>query len=143
MQTNPPIAALRTALALAGALAAATPALSGPGVPGPDYFAGLYERVGRDGMDPPRAINDRVLIEPDGDGLSLVSCAAPALRLRYAPWSLGENFLASLSGGEAFVCQFHNNGENLPLLTCQSDRGARLTLWPVPEGFRTAPLDCG
>lgn len=119
-------------------------AVAGPGVPGPDYFRGLYERVGRDRMALP--VDDRVRIEPEGDGLSLRACGAAPLSLRFAPWSLGENFLSgqirSEAGAETLVCQFHNDGNNRPLLTCQSDQGTKLSLWPAGDGFRDGVLDC-
>lgn len=115
-------------------------ALAGPGAPGPDYFRGLYERVGRDGQSLP--VNDRVRIEPDGSALALMSCNAAPLALTFAPWSLGEDFLSAQAGAETLICQFHNDGDNRPLLTCQSDMGAKIMLWPVEGGFRDGVLDC-
>jgi|GEM_PF-1532864 len=135
-------AALAPAIALVAALAAA-PALAGPGTPGPDYFRGLYERVGRDGASPRGAIDDEVRIDPDGQSLTLRACGMLPLKLRFAPWSLGENFLSGQAHGDIVVCQFHNNGDNLPILTCESAMGARYTLWPSPSGFRDGQLDCG
>ncbi|MCX7890455.1 MAG: hypothetical protein N2422_12140 [Rhodobacteraceae bacterium] len=137
---------MRGAAARAAALLAlaALPAAAGPGTPGPDYFRGLYERVGRSAASavPGGALDDLVRIEPDGLALAVHACGVLPVRLRFAPWSLGENFLTGQSGGDTLVCQFHNNGENRPLLTCESAGGARFTLWPSPRDFRDGQLDC-
>ena len=131
----------RAAFALTVALAATgSQVSSGPGSPGPDYFAGLYERVGRDRFG--LALNDRVRIDPEGLGLSVMACSGDPLALGFAPWSLGENFLSGRASGELFVCQFHNDGENRPIFNCQSGQGSKLTLWPVEGDFKNGALDC-
>jgi hypothetical protein len=132
----------RAALVAAAALTVAgLPAGAGPGSPGPDYFAGLYERVGRDRFGLP--LNDRVRIDPEGQGLSVEGCSGGALRLGFAPWSLGENFLSGrAAAGEVFVCQFHNDGDNRPIFNCRSGEGSKLTLWPVEGDFRGGTLAC-
>lgn len=132
--------AARRAVALAALAVLPMPAHSGPGTPGPAYFTGLYDRIGRD--DAAGLVNDHVRLEPAGQALSMLSCGAAPLTLVFAPWSLGENFVTARIKGGTMVCQFHNDGDNHPIFTCQSDTGARMTLWPADKGFRTAALDC-
>jgi hypothetical protein len=132
----------RAAAAVGLALLAA-PASAGPGVPGADYFRGLYERVGREGGDRPRLFDDHVRIVPDGTNLSVTSCDAPPLRLVFDPWSEIVNLLAGEDADGPLWCLFHNNGDNYPILTCRSAAGGAWTLWPVEDGFSDAPLDCG
>ena len=54
------------AVLLLAAASAAPSAEAKPGTPGPPYFTGIYERVGRDGAQ--RLLNDRVSILPLGQG---------------------------------------------------------------------------
>ena len=118
--------------------AGAAPA--GPGVPGAEWFRGVYERVGRDASG---TTDDRVRLDPDGANLRLTACGAPDLPLAFDPYGLRENALVSGTGDAALTCLFHNDGYNRPILTCRSEAGLRFTLWPVEPGFRTAGLACG
>jgi hypothetical protein len=117
--------------------------MAGPGTPGPDWFRGLYERVGRTGDEPAGVIDDRVAIEPVGQGLLLRGCDGPEVRLVFDPWHEAANFLAGTDGRRQFACLFHNNGDNYPILTCEVSDGARFTLWPQTANFREAPIACG
>lgn len=116
-------------------------ALAGPGVPGADWFAGVYERIGRDAGAGP--LDDRVRLVPKGGNLRLTACGAPDLPLGFDPYGLRENAIVSGTGAGALTCLFHNDGYNRPVITCRSEAGARFTLWPVEPGFRTAVLECG
>ncbi len=129
--------------AAALAIGWAAVAQAGPGVPGADYFSGLYERVGRGAGDEPRFFNDRVHIVPAEGNLALSSCTAPPLVLAFDPWSEIENLLVGRDGDARMWCLFHNNGDNYPILTCRDDAGGAWTLWPVVEGVSDAVLDCG
>lgn len=128
------LAAVLTLVPLTGA--------AGPGVPGPDYFNGLYARIGRDGATPPALIDDLVRLEPDGTGLKLKSCAAADVALRFDPWSEIVNLIVAEPAARGLWCLFHNNGDNYPLLTCADEDGRRFTLWPLAERFGE-PLSCG
>lgn len=128
--------------ALAGLLAVLPGMVSaGPGVPGPDYFKGLYVRVGRDAATPPALIDDLVRLEPRGTGLTLKSCAAADIALTFDPWSEIENLIVGPPATRGLWCLFHNNGQNYPLLTCADEAGTMFTLWPLEDRFDEA-LDC-
>ena len=124
---------------------APVPCLAGPGVPGPAYFAGTYERVGRDSALPPRFMDDRVSITVMGRGLRLEDCAGAETRMFFFPTMDGENVILGQTDGADFACLFHNNGENRPILTCRADAGGLFTLWPVAVavGAMSGPLHCG
>ena len=131
---------MRGAALAAGLALWAASAWAGPGVPGADWFAGLYERVGRGTSG---ALDDRVLLAPERGNLRMTACGGPDLPLTFDPYGLRENAMVLGAGTEVMVCLFHNDGYNRPVITCQSEAGARFTLWPVAEGFRTAALACG
>lgn len=131
-------AVVRLAVILAGLAGAAT---AGPGVPGPDWFTGVYERVGRDAGQ--AALDDRVRLAPEGVDLRMTACTGPDLRIHFDPYGLRENALVAGQGAAALSCLFHNDGYSRPVITCRSEQGQRFTLWPVEPGFRTATLDCG
>ncbi len=118
----------------------AVAAWAGPGVPGADWFRGVYERVGRDAAG---VLDDRVHLVPDGVNLRLSACGAPDTGLGFDPYGLRENAMVSGTGAGALTCLFHNDGYNRPVITCRSEEGTRFTLWPVEPGFRTATLTCG
>jgi hypothetical protein len=122
-------------------LAIAAPVFAGPGVPGPAYFAGTYERVGRDSASPPRFVDDQVTITARGTGLRLQDCAGSDTKMIFFPTMDGENVILGQTDGADFACLFHNNGANRPILTCRADAGGVFTLWPVTTD--TAPLQCG
>lgn len=125
-------------LALALVLVAG-PVAAGPGVPGADWFAGLYERVGRDAEG--RPVNDRVRITGAGDWLTVEACGEPPLALRFLPFSLRENGLGSADG--TMACLFHTDAGVRPLLTCEDAGLLRLTLWNTGPEFRAGTLECG
>lgn len=118
-----------------------SPAFAGPGVPGAAYFAGTYERVGRDSATPPAIVDDRVTITPRGTGLRLEDCAGRDTRMIFFPTMDGENVILGQTDGADFACLFHNNGLNRPILTCRAEAGGVFTLWPLSTD--TAPLACG
>lgn len=119
----------------------ATPVQAGPGVPGPAYFAGTYERVGRDSAQPPGFVDDRVMITTRGTGLRLDDCAGTDTQMIFFPTMDGENVILGKADGADFSCLFHNNGANRPILTCRADAGGVFTLWPMTT--ETVPLTCG
>jgi hypothetical protein len=118
------------------ALLFAAPAVAGPGVPGPDYFTGTYDRVGRDAAAVPGLVDDHLRIAPDGpNGLRLTGCGGEVGRLVFAPFSEIENLMEGVIDAKPVWCLFHNNGDNYPILTCSGDpaNGLRLTLWPADD----------
>ncbi len=100
-----------------------------PGTPGPDYFAGVFERVGRDAAG--AMLNDFVTIAPAGETLTISACTGPALNLSFGPAFEIVNIMTGSQNGDAVECLFHNNGYNYPILTCRSEGGAAFTLWPT------------
>lgn len=117
--------------ALIACSAAASPALAKPGTPGPAYFAGSYERIGRAAATV--LLNDRVTIAPAGQGLVIAGCTGPALNLSFGPAFEVVNLMTGTQAGVAVECLFHNNGYNRPILTCRTADGAAFTLWPLPQ----------
>lgn len=124
-------AALALCLAVAGAAGADTPS--------PEYFAGTYERVGRSGEAPPALLNDLVRIDPTpGGALALRSCGTgpkePGGLLILDFDRMGEvpTLLVARNGPFELWCQYFNDHDNYPVLTCGSDMGARFTLWAAP-----------
>ncbi len=115
----------------------ATPALAKPGTPGPEYFSGIYERIGR--ATAQALINDRVAISPAGQGVVIRSCAGRPLRMGFGPAFEINNLMTGEQAGVAVECLFHNNGYNRPILTCRAKDGAAFTLWPTTS----SKLDCG
>ncbi|WP_395540411.1 hypothetical protein [Neotabrizicola sp. sgz301269] len=122
-------------------------------VPPPDYFTGLYERVGRSAGPEPALLDDLVRIDPapDGAALELRVCApggAPgsaALRLDFAELGDVENLLQGGTGAAALYCQFFNDAGNYPILACNGgaetdEAPARFLLWARTDAI---PEDCG
>jgi hypothetical protein len=99
--------------------------------PPPEYFTGVYERIGRDGSG--RMVNDVVRIDPGEGGLVLRVCGAGAGQVpeRLAFDTFGD--VQNLLTGDGLWCLFSNNGDNYPLLNCAGDGAARATLWPEPD----------
>ena len=110
--------------------AAAPPAMAKPGTPGPAYFAGSYERIGRGATA--ALLNDRVTIAPDGQGVAMAGCSGPTLTLNFGPAFEVVNLMTGTQAGVTVECLFHNNGYNRPILTCRAADGAAFTLWPLP-----------
>ncbi len=109
-------------LTAGGALAEAPP---------PEYFTGVYERIGRDGSG--RLVNDVVRIDPGEGGLALRVCGAGAGQvpelLAFDTFGDVQNLLVS----DRLWCLFSNNGDNYPLLNCAGTGAERATLWPEPD----------
>lgn len=111
------------------------------GTPGPHYFAGTYERVGRTGGAEPVLLNDRVSITPAGQSVAIRACTGPETLMGFGPAVEIENLMTGSSEGVGVECLFHNNGYKRPILTCQTQDGASYTLWPLAKGAK-ATLDC-
>ena len=99
-----------------------------PGTPGPDYFAGIYERVGRDGTG--ALLNDLVSIAPGGAGVVITACSGLPIDMAFGPAFEIVNLMSGMQGDDQVECLFHNNGYNYPILTCRTSGGAVFTLWP-------------
>ena len=127
---------------LAACLPATAP-LAKPGTPGPHYFAGTFERVGRAGGTDPALLDDRVTITPQGQAVVIESCSGPDMLMDFGPAFELENLMIGSMGMVPVECLFHNNGYNRPLLTCRAEDGAVFTLWPVSGAEAGVPLDCG
>ena len=129
-------------LAVAGLLAAGA-ALAKPGTPGPFYFAGTYERIGRSGGEAAGAVNDRVVIVPVDQSVAIRGCEGPETLMGFGPAFEIVNLMTGITGAVSVECLFHNNGYNRPILTCRAQDGAAYTLWPVSGVAQDAPLVCG
>lgn len=108
--------------------------------PPADYFAGVYERVGRDGAAPPSLLNDLVRMDPVPGGLAVTVCdagpdAPPLMVLGFEAVGDVTNLLADRrrTVEDPVWCLYGNNGDNYPLLTCSADSGAKFLLWPQPD----------
>lgn len=113
------------------------------GTPGPYYFEGTYERVGRGGGAAPALLNDRVTITPVGQAVAIRACTGPETLMDFGPAFEIEYLMTGSSGGVGVECLFHNNGYNRPILTCRAQDGASYTLWPVTGVTAGEPLSCG
>ena len=112
-------------------LLAAGPADAKPGTPGPAYFSGSYERIGRLGGGVAVLQNDRVTIAPEGQGVVIAGCTGAALTMGFGPAFEITNLMTGTQAGVMVECLFHNNGYNRPILTCRAADGAAFTLWPL------------
>ena len=119
-----------------------TSAMAKPGTPGPHYFAGTFERVGRAGGADPALLDDQVTITPKGQAVVIESCSGPDILMQFGPAFELENLMTGRMGETAVDCLFHNNGYNRPLLTCRAEDGAIFTLWPLAGIAPDAPLNC-
>lgn len=126
-------------LAFGVALLAGGAASAKPGTPGPHYFQGTYERVGRSGGAEAVLLNDRVRIEPVGQSVAIRGCTGAEAMMGFGPAFELVNLMTGAQGGVPTECLFHNNGYNRPILTCAAADGGAFTLWPVAD----VPLDCG
>lgn len=135
---------MRGACLLAAALAVlAGSSLAKTGTPGPHYFEGVYDRVGRSGGEVPVLLNDRVTITPVGQSVAIRACTGPETLMDFGPAFEIEYLMTGSSGAVGVECLFHNNGYNRPILTCRAQDGASYTLWPVSAGASDSPPDCG
>ncbi|MCB6177443.1 hypothetical protein LHP98_04775 [Rhodobacter sp. Har01] len=126
-------------LAAALALASGAGAAMAEGTP-PEYFTGVYERVGRDGATPPGLLNDLVRMNPVPGGLAVTPCAEgaePLFVLGFETFGDIQNLLVARQSMTVvdLWCLYGNNGANYPLLTCASgiSGGTKFMLWPKPE----------
>ncbi len=133
---------MRRLARFAALLAGAGPGGAGADVPPPEYFSGLYERVGRSGGGVEAALIDdlvRLVPDPAGGGLLMSVClpeGAPGrapLRLAFETFAEVPNLLFAQGEGPALFCQFFNDAGNYPILACQTEDGARYTLWAAPD----------
>lgn len=107
-----------------------------PGTPGPAYFSGIYDRVGRDAGGSLQ--NDQMQIEPAGQGVHLIACTKEMVQMNFGPAFEIVNLMTGTQGADEVDCLFHNNGYGRPILTCRSQGGAAFTLWPTTA----KSLDC-
>lgn len=107
-----------------------------PGTPGPAWFAGAFERVGRSGGKIATLINDRMQVVPQGEGLAFRGCdGQPLALMSFGPAYEIENLLSGNSGdGSTLDCLFNADGRGRPLLTCTAADGAAYTLFALPSG---------
>lgn len=106
-----------------------------PGTPGPQYFSGIYERIGRAGG---KLVDDLVQITPAGQGVVFRGCHGAAVRMGFGPAFEVNNLMTGAVAGVEVDCLFHNNGYNRPILTCRVHDGGAFTLWPTTR----EALDC-
>ena len=128
----------RLALCTAIILASAGAGAAKTGTPGPGYFAGSYQMVGRTAGQVPALQNAPARITAQGRDVVIKTCAAPDIVMGFGPAFEVVNLMTGDQAGDVVECLFHNNGNNRPILTCRSDAGAAFTLWPV----QTADLAC-
>ena len=128
----------RIALGLALITASAVPIHAKTGTPGPDYFAGNYQLVGRTAGAAPVLQNTAARITAQGRDVVIKTCTAPDIVMGFGPAFEVVNLMTGDQAGDVVECLFHNNGYNRPILTCRSEAGAAFTLWPV----QTADLVC-
>jgi hypothetical protein len=107
--------------------------------PPPDFFAGRYEAVGRDEASPPALIDASLALAPEGEGLAVTGCGGAAGHLAFEPVFEAGNHLHGIIGRWQVWCQFDSNPDNYPVLTCTSEDGLRLTLWPVMDPATEGP----
>jgi hypothetical protein len=121
---------------------AGLPVAAKVGTPGLAWFAGHYDRIGRDGDSPPRRFHDSVTLSFRGDRLDMTDCDGRRMQLVHDPSFDYADRLVGVFGNAPVDCQFRNNGANRPVLTCESSDGAAFTLWPLPEKVGAAKGSC-
>lgn len=125
---------MRRAVAAVVLVLASGTAMAKPGTPGPRYFVGVYERVGRAGGASAAAVNDLVRIDVSDQSVVIRGCAGPEVLMGFGPaFEVANNMTGAVDGVEV-RCLFHNDGYNRPILTCRADDGGAFTLWPLPDG---------
>ena len=128
----------RIAIIFALIAASAAPSFGKTGTPGPGYFAGSYQIVGRSAGQLPVLQNALASIIAQGSGVVIKTCTAPDVVMSFGPAFEVVNLMTGDQAGDVVECLFHINGYNRPILTCRSDAGAAFTLWPV----QSADLAC-
>jgi hypothetical protein len=113
------------------------------GTPGPAYFEGSYDLIGRSGSGGGAQavlLDGAAQIVAQGAGVVIRHCAGaaamPDVALTFGPAYEVVNLMSGQQAGARVDCLFHNNGYNRPILTCRAASGAAFTLWPRA---RTAP----
>lgn len=108
--------------------------------PAPEYFRGVFERVGKTGDASPALMNDFVRLDPTPDGaLVLSTCdelpaeTGDAVIFDFDRFGEVPTLLVSRNSSPEMWCQYFNDYDNYPVLTCGGDRGARFTLWAAPD----------
>jgi hypothetical protein len=119
-----------------GAVVAAGTAAAKPGTPGPAWFEGVFERVGRSGGAVAHLLNDRMRVVAEGQILAFRACdGQPLARMGFGPAFEIENLLSGRTGaGSAMDCLFNSDGLGRPLLTCRAADGEAFTLFSLPKG---------
>jgi hypothetical protein len=112
------------------------------GTPGLAWFAGHYDRIGRDGGTPPRRLYDSVTLSFRGDRIEMIDCDGRRMQLIHDPSFDYSDHLVGYLDGTPLDCQFRNNGAGRPVLTCSGESGASFTLWPLPEKVGAAKGTC-
>lgn len=107
-----------------------------PGTPGPSYFAGVYDRIGRSSTAVLQ--NDQITITPFGQLIIMTACQGDPINMAFGPAFEINNLMTGDQSGIRVECLFHNNGYNRPILTCRKDDGAAFTLWPT----EAITMDC-
>ena len=100
-----------------------------PGTPGPSYFSGVYDRIGRTNIADLQ--NDQITIAPLGQLLTMTPCQGDQIIMAFGPAFEINNLMTGAQSGLRVECLFHNNGYNRPILTCRKEDGAAFTLWPT------------
>lgn len=103
-----------------------------PGTPGPAYFVGSYERIGRSGGADAQLLNDTVTIAALGQMVAIRACSGPEVLMAFGPAFEVVNLMTGRQGSVDVDCLFANNGYNRPILTCRAADGGAFTLWPLP-----------
>lgn len=125
-------------LALASLLVPSIPppmALAKPGTPGPAWFEGTYQRIGRSGGTP-SLLDDRLRIVARGPQVGFVACdGALQAVMSFGPAFEVENLMSGqIAGGAPMDCLFNPDGAGRPQLTCRAADGAAFTLWAEGPG---------
>jgi hypothetical protein len=108
-----------------------------PGTPGPSYFSGVYERIGRSSTDALQ--NDQISIAPLGQLLTLTPCQGDQIIMAFGPAFEINNLMTGAQSGLRVECLFHNNGYNRPILTCRMEDNTAFTLWPTKDKTMVCP----
>lgn len=117
-------------------LALASSATAKPGTPGPAWFEGVFERVGRSGGTSALLLNDRMQVVPEGQALAFRACDGRHLALMsFGPAFEIENLLSGrTAAGAAMDCLFNSDGNGRPLMTCRAADGEAFTLFSLAPG---------
>lgn len=135
-------------------LAFAAPASAFADVPPPEYFTGVYQRIGRSSGANPVLLNDLWRIDPAQTGaLHLSPCTrsgntntntntngtatsiGSAHDLRFARFGDLTNLL---EGDGGLWCQVFNDGGNYPLLSCGAEDGSAFQMRAVTDDRASA-----